>query len=64
MKDYAHVYSQRKIDVEPAFGKLKTTLAFTRFIRRGLFKNMVDISLVALASNFLKLRSLQQAIDI
>lgn len=64
MKDYAHVYSQRKIDVEPVFGKLKTTLVFTRFIRRGLFKNKVDISLVALATNFLKLRSLQQAIDI
>ncbi|MEN0489425.1 immunity protein YezG family protein [Staphylococcus aureus] len=35
-----NIYSQRKIDVEPAFGFMKAILGFTRMSVRGIFRSI------------------------
>lgn len=52
------VYAQRKIDVEPVFGRMKAYLGFTRFSVRGIEKVKNEIGLVSLALNMIKLAAL------
>ena len=52
------IYAQRKIDVEPVFGRMKASLRFTRFTLRGIEKVKNEIGLVSLALNMVKLAAL------
>ncbi|WP_232842699.1 IS1182 family transposase, partial [Lactobacillus sp. HBUAS51381] len=49
------IYAQRKIDVEPIFGKMKASLHFNRFSVRGLDKVKNEAGIVVIALNILKL---------
>ena len=49
------IYAQRKIDVEPIFGKMKASLHFNRFSVRGLEKVTKEAGIVIMALNILKL---------
>lgn len=55
MEEHFSLYQQRKIDVEPVFGAIKTNLGFKRFHVRGKEKVRREIGLVFLAHNFRKL---------
>ncbi len=48
------IYSQRKIDVEPAFGYLKASLRFTRLSVRGKEKVKNELGFALLAGNLRK----------
>lgn len=52
------VYAQRKIDVEPIFGKMKAYLHFNRFSVRGLEKTKKEAGIVIMALNILKLTAI------
>lgn len=47
--------SKRGVDVEPAFGNIKHNLGFRRFRLRGLKKVNIEINLVSMAHNMIKL---------
>ncbi|MFU0834732.1 MAG: transposase [Lactiplantibacillus plantarum] len=49
------IYAQRKIDVEPVFGKMKASLHFNRFSVRGFDKVTKEAGIVILALNIMKL---------
>ncbi|MFB9768561.1 IS1182 family transposase [Lactiplantibacillus modestisalitolerans] len=49
------IYAQRKIDVEPIFGKMKASLRFNRFSVRGFDKVTKEAGIVILALNIMKL---------
>lgn len=49
-----HLYSQRKIEVEPVFGHIKHNRFFQRFSLRGLSKNTVEWGLICAAHNLIK----------
>lgn len=53
-----NIYGQRKIDVEPIFGKMKASLRFNRFSVRGLEKVKKEAGLVIMALNIMKLVTL------
>ena len=53
--DHFSIYQQRKIDVEPVFGAVKTNQGFTRFHVRSKEKVHREMGLVFLAHNFRKL---------
>ena len=55
----SHIYAQRKIDVEPIFGRMKAYLRFNRFSVRGLDKVSKETGIVMIALNILKLASLE-----
>ncbi|MBT1150278.1 transposase, partial [Lactiplantibacillus argentoratensis] len=48
------IYAQRKIDVEPVFGKMKASLHFNRFSVRGFDKVTKEAGIVILALNIMK----------
>ncbi|ETY73953.1 transposase [Lactiplantibacillus fabifermentans T30PCM01] len=52
------IYAQRKIDVEPVFGKMKAYLHFNRFSVRGLDKVKKEAGIVVMALNILKLTAI------
>lgn len=52
------IYGQRKIDVEPIFGKMKACLHFNRFSLRGSDKVNKEMGIVVMALNVLKLVSI------
>ena len=54
------IYAQRKIDVEPIFGRMKAYLHFNRFSVRGLDKVKREAGLVVMALNILKLTAVGQ----
>lgn len=54
------IYKQRKIDVEPAFGNLKTNLSFTRFSVRGKDKVVNELGFALMAINIRKLTAYRQ----
>lgn len=62
LSEYSDVYSRRKTDVESVFGKMKASLGFNRLHLRGLRKATIEVNIVSLAINFLKLRSLGQLV--
>lgn len=49
------IYAQRKIDVEPVFGRLKAYLHFNRFSVRGLTKVKRETGILVMALNMIKL---------
>ncbi|KIO95760.1 Mobile element protein [Levilactobacillus brevis] len=51
----AAIYAQRKIDVEPIFGKMKASLRFHRFSVRGLDRVRKEAGIVIMALNIRKL---------
>ncbi len=53
-------YSQRKIDVETAFGNTKHNQGFQRFHLRGLSKVSVEWGLVSIGHNLKKMKNLLQ----
>ncbi|WP_048000899.1 IS1182 family transposase [Lactiplantibacillus herbarum] len=53
-----NIYAQRKIDVEPIFGKMKASLRFNRFSVRGLEKVTKEAGIVIMALNIMKLVTL------
>lgn len=55
------IYIQRKIDVEPVFGRMKACLPFNRFLLRGLKKVNKEMGMIVLALNINKLASLGRA---
>ncbi|MBG3701108.1 IS1182 family transposase [Staphylococcus aureus] len=50
-----NIYSQRKIDVEPAFGFMKAILGFTRMSVRGINKVKRELGFVLMALNIRKI---------
>ena len=50
----AAIYARRKIEVESAFGHIKSNQSFRRFSLRRLDKVHVEFGIVALAHNILK----------
>ncbi len=54
-KDIGIIYGQRKIDVEPIFGRMKAYLHFNRFSVRGIEKVRKEMGLVITALNMVKL---------
>lgn len=52
------IYAQRKIDVEPIFGKMKASLRFNRFSVRGFEKVTKEAGIVVMALNIMKLVTL------
>ncbi|MDM5047436.1 IS1182 family transposase [Levilactobacillus brevis] len=54
----AAIYAQRKIDVEPIFGKMKASLRFHRFSVRGLDRVRKEAGIVIMALNIQKLVTL------
>ncbi|KON38520.1 transposase, partial [Lactiplantibacillus plantarum] len=48
------IYAQRKIDVEPVFGKMKASLHFNPFSVRGFDKVTKEAGIVILALNIMK----------
>lgn len=48
------IYARRKIEVESVFGHIKGNRSFRRFFLRGLDKVHVELGIVALAHNLLK----------
>ncbi|WP_353726726.1 IS1182 family transposase (plasmid) [Lactiplantibacillus plantarum] len=54
----AAIYAQRKIDVEPIFGKMKASLRFHRFSVRGLDRVRKEAGIVIMALNIRKLVTL------
>jgi len=48
---------KRCAEVEQAFGQLKNNMRFKRFLLRGIEKVTIEIGLMALANNLLKLRN-------
>ena len=54
----ATIYAQRKIDVEPIFGKMKASLRFHRFSVRGLDRVRKEAGIVIMALNIRKLVTL------
>lgn len=49
------IYSRRKIDVEPAFGRLKSVMHFKRLSLRGIEKARNELGFALMASNLRKL---------
>lgn len=54
----AAIYAQRKIDVEPIFGKMNASLRFHRFSVRGLDRGRKEAGIVIMALNIRKLVTL------
>lgn len=54
-KETGKLYSKRKVDVEPAFARLKANLGFCRFSVRGKDKVRQEIGLALMAINLRKL---------
>jgi hypothetical protein len=54
-KETGKLYGKRKIDVEPAFARLKANLGFSRFSVRGKDKVRQEIGLALMAINLRKL---------
>ncbi|MCG0555051.1 transposase [Lactiplantibacillus plantarum] len=52
------IYAQRKIDVEPVFGKLKASLHFNRFLVRDFEKVTKEAGIGVMALNIIKLVTL------
>lgn len=52
------IYAQRKIDVEPVFGRMKDCLHFNRFSVRGLAKVKRELGIVIMALNMNKLTTM------
>ncbi|KRM96975.1 transposase [Liquorilactobacillus aquaticus DSM 21051] len=52
------IYGQRKIDIEPIFGKMKASLRFNRFSVRGFEKVTKEAGIVVMALNIMKLVTL------
>jgi len=57
------LYRQRKCDVEPVFGHIKSNRDFDRFTLRGLPKVTVEWGLLCVAHNFLKWATLRKPTD-
>ena len=50
----SHIFAQRKVDVEPAFGQTKACLGYKRCNLRGKRQVRIDMGLVLMANNLLK----------
>lgn len=48
---------RRREDVEPVFGNLKRNMGFRRFNLRGKWKCELELGLVSIAHNLLKVRN-------
>lgn len=59
-EEKAAIYAQRKIEVESVFGHIKGNRSFRRFSLRGLDKVHVELGIVALAHNLLKVAGIRQ----
>ena len=51
----AEIYTRRKIEVEPAFGRMKAHFGVTRFMVRGLKKVKREMGIAMMAINMVKL---------
>jgi len=49
------IYSLRKITVEPVYGHMKQNLGFRKFLLRGLEKVKIEMNLISIAHNLLKI---------
>jgi transposase len=49
------IYQKRKTIVEPVFGNIKRNLGFREFLLRGLTKVKIELLLIAIAHNLLKI---------
>ena len=56
------IYVQRKIDVEPILGKIKTSLRFNRFSVRGFDRVTRKAEIVVMALNIIKLVTLGESL--
>ena len=54
------IYARRKIDVETAFGKMKTCLGCTRYTVRGIEKVRKQSGILMMALNMMKLATLSR----
>lgn len=57
-KETGKIYAQRKIDVEPVFGRMKAYLHFNRFSVRGLTKVKRELGIMVMALNMVKLAAM------
>jgi transposase len=54
-KEAKKVYATRKITVEPVYGNIKQNLGFREFLLRGLEAVKIEMNLVSIAHNLLKI---------
>jgi transposase len=62
-KEAKKIYNLRKITVEPVYGNLKENLGFRGFLLRGVEKVKIEMNLVCIAHNLMKIWKLSGKIS-
>lgn len=57
-KEGKHIYSLRKITVEPVYGNIKGNMNFREFLLRGIEKTRTEFNLACIAHNLQKIKNL------
>lgn len=62
LEEIKRIYKQRKMEVEAVIGNIKHNLSFRKFLLRGLKKVNIEIGLIAIVHNLIKIFKFKQGL--